>query len=138
MGFATSECPDVHVHPNRLYSRCIQAVTTRKHKLWVKFIAIFSHDSCVFMLKLIYMRQRGMYDKQTPAGVYAQSDQSLCYSLDYSMIVKTFGVSKLKRRLHSLCWKSHVVAHICDKHQNLMDWLVCFSIRIREKYCKTS
>ena len=38
---------------------------------------------------------------------YAQSDQSICSSLDYTMTVKLltenhFGVSKLKRRLYKL------------------------------------
>ena len=60
---------------------------------------------------------------------YAQSDQSLCLSLEYFMIVKLLtehhGLSKLQRRLQDSsestlvkmphCWKSH------DTAQNLMN-----------------
>ena len=61
---------------------------------------------------------------------YAQSDQSLCLSLEYSMSVKllrrtSFRVSKLEMGFTSSsestlvkmphCWKSHVTAHMsCD------------------------
>ena len=62
-----------------------------------------------------------------PAGAFAQSDQSLCLSLDYSMSVKILTEHHLE--LLSLkrgstdssettlvkvlrCWKSHVTAHI--------------------------
>ena len=74
-------------------------------------------------------QQCDMCDQQSlrSACAYAQSDQSLCLSLEYCMSVKLlnepFGVSKLKRRLHMLvwvytcqmshCWKSHVKAHTC-------------------------
>ena len=70
-----------------------------------------------------------MCDQQRlrPACAYAQSDQSLCESLEYSMSVKlltehhleflslTGGCtdsfeSKLVKMPH--CWKSHVTAHI--------------------------
>ena len=50
----------------------------------------------------------GMCDQQRlrPACAYAQSDQSLCLSLEYSMTVKLmteqFEVSKLKERQHRL------------------------------------
>ena len=41
-----------------------------------------------------------------PDCAYTQSDQSRCLSLEYSMSVKlltgSFGVSKLKKRLHRL------------------------------------
>ena len=64
-----------------------------------------------------------MCDQQRlrPACAYAQSDQSLCYSLEYSMIVKLLtehhleflslkvgcrGSSKMPH-----CWKSHAMAH---------------------------
>ena len=33
---------------------------------------------------------------------YAQSDQSLCWLLEYSMTAKLLTISKHKRRLHSL------------------------------------
>ena len=40
-----------------------------------------------------------------PAGAYAQSDQSLCLSLEHSMSVKLLteqGASNLKKGLHRL------------------------------------
>ena len=60
------------------------------------------------------------------ACAYAQSDQSLCLSLEYSMSVKLltehyFELLSLKGRTYSSestldkmphCWKSHVVAHM--------------------------
>ena len=57
-------------------------------------------------------QQYGMCDQQSlrSACAYAQSDQSLCLSLEYPMTVKllhywtSFGVSKLKKRLHRLIW----------------------------------
>ena len=71
-------------------------------------------------------QQCGVCDQQRliPACAYAQSDQSLCLSLKYSMCYATdwtsFGAYKLKGRLHFLfwvytcqmphCWKSHAAA----------------------------
>ena len=76
-------------------------------------------------------QQCGMCDPQRlrPACAYAQSDQSLCYSLEYSMTVKllteqrfeflslkggctdspesTLSIVKMPH-----CWKPHVAAHI--------------------------
>ena len=71
----------------------------------------------------------GMCDQQIlrSACAYAQSDQSLCLSLEYSMSVKLLtghrleflcfkrgctgsSESKLVKMPH--CWKSHVVAHM--------------------------
>ena len=56
-------------------------------------------------------RQCGMCDQQRlrPACAYAQSDQSLCESLEYSMNVKLLteyhkGVPNLNSRLHRLVW----------------------------------
>ena len=61
------------------------------------------------------------------ACAYAQSDQSLCLSLDYSMTVKLMAVHHLEflslkggctgsfeSTLVNIpyCWKSHVVAHM--------------------------
>ena len=63
----------------------------------------------------------------THKGSYAQSDQSLCYSLEYSMTVKLLTEQRLEflslkggctgspestlvKMPH--CWKSHVVGHI--------------------------
>ena len=70
-----------------------------------------------------------MCDKQSlrPACAYAQSDQSLCLSLEYSMIVKLLtehhleflsltggctgsSESTLIKMPH--CWKSHALAHL--------------------------
>ena len=62
------------------------------------------------------------------ACAYAQSDQSLCLSLEYSLIVKLLtehhleilslngdctgsSESTLVKRTH--CWKSHVAAQMC-------------------------
>ena len=71
-----------------------------------------------------------MCDQQRlrPACAYAQSDQSLCLSLEYSMSVKL--LTKHNLELPSLkggftvsseythvkiphCWKSHFMAHLC-------------------------
>ena len=74
-------------------------------------------------------QQFGMCDQQRlrPACAYAQSDQSLCQSLEYSMIVKLLtehhleflsliggcgGSSKSTLVKMSNCWKSHAVAHL--------------------------
>ena len=61
---------------------------------------------------------------------YAQSDQSLCSLLEYSMSVKLLtehhleflslkgGLTGLSESIHVKmphCWKSHVAAHICIK-----------------------
>ena len=69
--------------------------------------------------------QCGMCDQQRlrPACAYVQTDQGLCYSLEYSMIVKLteqhseFPSSKgdcTGRSESTLvtCWKSHVAAQI--------------------------
>ena len=80
-----------------------------------------------------YFQQCGICDQQSlrPACAYAQSDQSLCLSLEYSMNFKLLtehhleflslkGVftgsseSTLVKIPH--CWKSHVTAHM----QNLL------------------
>ena len=72
-----------------------------------------------------------MCDQQRlrPACAYAQSDQSLCLSLEYSMIVKLltehhleflslkggctgWSESILDKIQH--CWKSHVAAQLCN------------------------
>ena len=70
-----------------------------------------------------------MCDQQRlrPACAYAQSDQSLCLSLDYYMIVKLLterhleflslkrgctGSSESTHVKMPHCWKSHVTAHI--------------------------
>ena len=71
-----------------------------------------------------------MSDKQSlrSACAYAQSDQSLCLSLDYSMIIKILtehhlvflslkggstclSESTLVKIPH--CWKSHAMAQLC-------------------------
>ena len=70
-----------------------------------------------------------MCDQQIlrPACAYAQSDQSLCQSLEYSMIIKLLtehhleflsfkggctGLSESIPVKMPHCWKSHVVAHV--------------------------
>ena len=70
-----------------------------------------------------------MCDQQSlrPACAYAQSDQSLCLSLEYSMIVKLLterhleflslkggctGSSESTLIKMSNCWKSHALAHL--------------------------
>ena len=55
------------------------------------------------------------------ACAYAQYDQSLCLSLEYSMIVKLStdsSESTLVKKPH--CWKSHVMANIYVL--NLLSW----------------
>ena len=69
------------------------------------------------------------------ACAYAQSEQSLCKSLEYSMIVKLLTehhveLLSLKRGCRGSsesahvkmphCWKSHALAHILN---TLTDWL---------------
>ena len=46
----------------------------------------------------------GICDQQSlrPAYAYVQSDQRLCWSLEYSMNVKLLRVTKFKGRLHRL------------------------------------
>ena len=79
-------------------------------------------------------QQFGMCDQQSlrPACAYAQSDQSLCLSLEYSMIVKLLtechleflnlkggctGSSESTLVKMSNCWKSHALAHLMfDEH----------------------
>ena len=53
--------------------------------------------------KMCYVRRV----KLRSACGYAQSDQSLCKSLEYYMNVKLFGVSNLKRMIHS--YESHLL-----------------------------
>ena len=81
-----------------------------------------------------------MFDQQRlrPACAYAQSDQSLCLSLKYSMSVKLLtehhleflsvkgGGTGLFESTHAKmphCWKSHVAAQMYFK-KNLMDRIV--------------
>ena len=73
-------------------------------------------------------QQCGMCDQQSlrSACAYAQSDQSLCWSLEYSMSVKLLnehyleflslkgdctGSSEPTHVKKPHCWKSHVMAH---------------------------
>ena len=77
-------------------------------------------------------QQCGMCDQQRlrPACAYAQSDQRLCYTLEYSTSVKLLNEQHLKflclkggctgssesttvKMPH--CWKSHVAAHLFFK-----------------------
>ena len=88
-------------------------------------------------------QQCGMCDQQRlrPACAYAQSDQSLCQSLEYSMNIKLLtehhleflslkggctgsSESTLVKMPH--CWKSHVMAHLSLTfcHTRV---LICFS-----------
>ena len=77
-----------------------------------------------------------MCDQQSlrPACAYAQSDQSLCLSLEYSMIVKLLterqleflslkgsctGSSESTLVKMSNCWKSHALAQIETCHQTV-------------------
>ena len=76
-----------------------------------------------------------MCDQQSlrSACAYAQSDQSLCLSLEYSMIVKLLtehhleflslngccrGSSESTHVKMPHCWKSHALAQILSKHRN--------------------
>ena len=75
-----------------------------------------------------YFQQCGMCDQQSlrSACAYAQSDQSLCWSLEYSVTVKLLsqhhleflslkggctGSSESTLVKMPQCWKSHVTAH---------------------------
>ena len=76
-------------------------------------------------------QQFGMCDRQSlrSACAYAQSNQSLCQSLEYSMIVKLltehFGVSKHNRRLQRL-----VRVYTCQ-NVKLLEISCCGSYLIR-------
>ena len=78
-----------------------------------------------------------MFDQQRlrPACAYAQSDQSLCLSLEYYMTVKLlteqhfeflslkgghtgWSESTLVKRPH--CWKSHVMAQLFPSMESAM------------------
>ena len=80
--------------------------------------------------------QCGMCDQQRlrPACAYAQSDQSLCKSLEYSMSVKLLtehhleclslkggyrGSSESTHVKMPYCWKSHALAHIYHYYSNM-------------------
>ena len=84
---------------------------------------------CINWAVIWDFHQCGMCDQQSlrSACAYAQSDQSLCWSLEYSMSVKLLtehhleflslnggsegsSESTLVKMLH--CWKSHVTAHM--------------------------
>ena len=86
-----------------------------------------------------------MWDQQRlrPACAYAQSDQSLCSSLDYSMIVKLLTEHHLEflsfkggctgsidstpvKMPH--CWKSHVTAHLFFFRNRISDTRVCSEV----------
>ena len=69
----------------------------------------------------------GDQQRLRPACAYAQSDQSLCYTLEYSMNIKLLnehhleflslkggciGSSESRFVRMPPCWKSHVAAHI--------------------------
>ena len=90
------------------------------------------HYECAFTIwaSAWDFQQFGMCDQQSlrPACAYAQSDQSLCLSLEYSMIVKLLterhleflslkggctGSSECTLVKMSNCWKSRALAHIC-------------------------
>ena len=71
-------------------------------------------------------QQCGMCDSQRlrPACAYAQSDQSLCLSLEYCMTVKLMTENRLEFLSLTLvklphCWKSHVAAQML-KHFYLL------------------
>ena len=89
-------------------------------------------------------QQFGTCDQQRlrPACAYAQSDQSLCYLLEYSMIVKLLtehhlellglkggytGSSESTHVKKPHCWKSHALAHIVSMALSCRNW---FSVHV--------
>ena len=80
---------------NRTYSLCLWSILfTSYNKIWA---TEWDFQQC------------GICDQQSlrSAFAYGQSDQSLCWLLEYSMIIKLLTehrVSKLKRRRHWLVW----------------------------------
>ena len=87
------------------------------------------------------------------ACAYAQSDQSLCLSLEYSMSVKLLtehhlellslkggctGSSESARVKMPHCWKSHVTAHMWKAKQyiNLPSFIHCLTISLCHLYLK--
>ena len=101
-------------------------------------------------ITLVHMFQQcGMCDQQSlrSACAYEQSDQSLYYSLEYSMTVKLLtknhlefqslkggctGSSESKHVKMPHCWKSHATAHmLLDKYTLIYDQ----TIRIERGMC---
>ena len=84
-------------------------------------------------------QQCGLCDQQSlrPAGAYAQSDQGLCFSLEYSMTVKLLsehhlGFLSLKggcaqARLSIHLTKCHIVGNHMSQLKNI--YLFCRSVR---------
>ena len=77
---------------------------------------------------------------QISLRAYAQSDQSLCYSLEYSMTVKLLtkhhleflslkgnctGLSESTLVKIPYCWKSHVAAQIIELRHEISNNVVC-------------
>ena len=95
---------------------------------------LFRHTTCYFQIiwaSAWDFQQCGMCHQQSlrPVCAYAQSDQSLCLSLEYSMIVKLLtehhleflslkgGCRGLTESTHIKmphCWKLHVLAQLCS------------------------
>ena len=90
---------------------------------------------CIIWASAWDFQQFGMCDQQRlrPACAYAQTDQSLCLSLEYSMTVELLtehclefrsltggctGSSESTLVKMSNCWKSRAAAHIC------FDWWI--------------
>ena len=96
---------------------------------FVKWSSVTANEADKIWAVTWDFQQCGMWDQQSfrSACAYAQSDQSLCWSLEYSMSVKLLtehhleflsltggctgsSESTLVKMPH--CWKSHVMAHL--------------------------
>ena len=124
----------VHVFAGRVKIFCKSLVLQDKC-----YIEIFlSPASCYNWATTWDFQQCGMCDQQSLRSVcaYAQSDQSLCLSLEYSMNVKLLtehlleflslkggctGLSESSLGKMPHYWKSHVVAQLCFLRNTVMD-----------------
>ena len=105
--------------------------TTRFGGIWVSLYCIRKYHKHIWASTSDF-QQCGMCDQHRlrPACAYAQSDQSLCWSHEYSMTVKLLTEHHLEflnlkggctgstestfvKIPH--CWKSRVAAHITDR-----------------------
>ena len=121
------------------FSKFVPALGNSSRKVWSQsFVKKLSLVFCSLKWASLWdFQQCGMCDQQRlrPACAYAQSDQSLCKSLEYSMSVKLLtehhlefltlkrgcrgsSESTLVKMPH--CWKSHVMAQICCNRSRLL------------------
>ena len=155
-----------------LSSKCNKDVQLDvKYTNWLWWIAMVTRlrgdPPCQSWINILYPRvcsvhkiwastwdfqQCGMGNQQMlrPACAYAQSDQSLCLSLDYSMNIKPLtnhhleflslkkrgctGASESTLVKMPHCWKSHATAHIVS-YNKAPQWSITMSRDMRKQQC---